>query len=48
MVVPVINEDGNLLGVFDIDSNAPAAFDDVDAHGVEAIAVLFVLYRSVG
>jgi len=37
IVVPVFGPDGALVGVFDIDSTAYAAFDEVDAAGLEAI-----------
>lgn len=37
LVVPVFDEAGNLLAVFDIDSDQPAAFDTIDQAGVEAI-----------
>ena len=37
IVVPVRNGAGRLIGVLDIDSDAPAAFDDRDAAGLEAI-----------
>lgn len=32
LVLPVKDTTGRLIGVFDIDSNQPAAFDDEDAH----------------
>jgi L-methionine (R)-S-oxide reductase len=37
LVVPVFDSGGALIAVFDIDSDRPAAFDGVDAAGVEAI-----------
>jgi len=37
LVVPVCTPDGNLRGVLDIDSDHPAAFDEVDAAAVEAL-----------
>ena len=37
IVLPVWNGAGELLGVFDIDSNQPDAFDDTDAAGLAAI-----------
>ncbi|WP_323803838.1 GAF domain-containing protein [Sulfitobacter litoralis] len=37
IVLPVWNGKGELLGVFDIDSNQPAAFDQTDA---DALAVI--------
>lgn len=37
LVVPVFDEAGNLLAVFDIDSDQLAAFDAIDQAGVEAI-----------
>lgn len=30
IVVPILNEKGEVLAVFDVDSNAPAAFDAID------------------
>lgn len=37
VVLPVFNKHGTLLGVFDIDSNQPAAFDQADADALAAI-----------
>lgn len=35
LVVPVLTPDGRLLAVLDVDSNAPAAFDEVDQRELE-------------
>jgi L-methionine (R)-S-oxide reductase len=37
IVVPVIAPGGRLLGVLDVDSNQPAAFNDVDQRHLEAL-----------
>ncbi len=37
IVAPVFGPGGALLGVFDVDSTEPAAFDEVDAAGIERI-----------
>lgn len=37
IVLPVFARDGRLIGVLDVDSDAPAAFDDTDAAALEAI-----------
>lgn len=37
IVVPVIDPEGTLLAVLDIDSDAPAAFDEADQEGLEMI-----------
>ncbi len=37
IVVPVFDPAGNLLAVFDVDSDQPAAFDVVDQQGIETI-----------
>lgn len=37
IVVPVFDAEGALAGVLDVDSTQTAAFDDVDASGLEAI-----------
>jgi GAF domain-containing protein len=37
IVVPVLRPDGSLLGVFDVDSALPAAFDEEDGAGLEPI-----------
>lgn len=37
LVVPVVTPDGRLIAVLDVDSNAPAAFDDVDQRELEAL-----------
>lgn len=41
LVVPLI-QDGELLGVFDLDSPVPARFDDADQAGIEAIAAVLL------
>ena len=41
LVVPLVL-DGELLGVFDLDSPEPERFDVDDQHGLEAIAAAFV------
>jgi L-methionine (R)-S-oxide reductase len=37
IVVPVFDKAGRLIAVFDVDSEAPAAFDETDAHGLVTI-----------
>ena len=37
IVVPVCGEDGSLLAVLDVDSDLPAAFDEVDREALEAL-----------
>ena len=37
IVVPVFDKFGRLIAVFDVDSTQPAAFDAIDARGLEAI-----------
>jgi L-methionine (R)-S-oxide reductase len=37
IVVPVVTADGQLLAVLDVDSDEPAAFDEVDRKNLEAI-----------
>ena len=37
LVLPVRNAAGTLLGVFDIDSDQPGAFDETDAAGLQLI-----------
>ncbi len=37
IVVPVLTPSGALLGVLDVDSNAPAAFDAIDQRELEAL-----------
>ena len=37
IVVPVFNADGQLIAVFDVDSDQPAAFDEVDQVWLEQI-----------
>ena len=42
LVVPLVDDAGNLIGVFDLDSPAHARFSVEDQHGLEAIARAFV------
>lgn len=37
IVLPVFARDGRLIGVLDVDSDAPAAFEETDAAALEAI-----------
>ncbi len=37
VVVPVVDRTGRLIAVLDVDSDRPAAFDETDAQGIEAI-----------
>ena len=37
MVVPVINKEGKLIAVFDVDSSATGSFDEIDQHYVEQL-----------
>jgi GAF domain-containing protein len=37
VVVPVVDRDGRLIAVFDVDSEAPGAFDGADAEWLERI-----------
>ena len=46
IVMPVYAPDGELVAVLDIDSHQPAAFDEEDRQGLEAIAER--LRRSLG
>ena len=42
VVVPLVDGDGNLIGVFDLDSPSPARFDADDQAGLERIAGTFM------
>jgi GAF domain-containing protein len=44
LVVPVRGRDGALVAVLDLDSRRPAAFDEEDRAGVEAVAHLLERY----
>lgn len=37
IVVPVMNDKGELLAVFDVDSTLPASFDEIDQSHLEAL-----------
>ena len=37
IVVPVFDRAGQLIAVFDVDSDKPAAFDEIDQQGLETI-----------
>lgn len=37
IVVPVLGPDGGVIAVLDVDSNAPAAFDEVDQRALEEL-----------
>ncbi|KAK9813058.1 hypothetical protein WJX72_008218 [[Myrmecia] bisecta] len=40
IVVPILDERGDVIGVLDVDSNDPAAFNEVDQQGLEALCKL--------
>ncbi|CAM4499849.1 GAF domain-containing protein [Nocardia ninae] len=41
VVIPLVHN-GELIGVFDLDSPEPERFDDIDQHGLESIAQAFI------
>lgn len=42
VVVPIVSNDGRLLGVLDLDSPLRGRFDDEDARGLERLVAVFV------
>lgn len=42
IVVPLVDGDGALIGVFDVDSPTPGRFDDEDRRGMEALCAAFM------
>ena len=46
IVVPVLDADGNLLAVFDVDSEHAATFDDEDARGLARLLGWFARRRN--
>jgi L-methionine (R)-S-oxide reductase len=40
IVVPVLRPDGRVLAVLDVDSDAPAAFDEIDQRALEALCAM--------
>lgn len=46
IVVPLIDLDGTLLGVFDVDSPLPDRFDEDDRIGMEALCKVFMEIRT--
>ena len=38
IVIPIFDATGEVIAVLDIDSDAPAAFTEIDAHALEAIS----------
>lgn len=40
IVVPVLTPEGAVLAVLDVDSNAPAAFDEVDREALESLCAM--------
>jgi GAF domain-containing protein len=43
IVVPVFDAQGELIAVFDVDSERPGAFDERDAEGLESLMRIFTL-----
>ena len=41
-MIPIIHQNGAILGVLDIDSDFPAAFDEVDQRALESICRLLI------
>ena len=42
LVVPLVDANGGLVGVFDLDSPEPGRFDPDDQAGIEAIARIYI------
>lgn len=40
IVVPIVDPEGSLIAVLDLDSHTPAAFDEADREGLEQVATL--------
>jgi L-methionine (R)-S-oxide reductase len=41
-VVPLVKTDGNLLGVWDVDSPVINRFDEEDRNGMQALCAVFM------
>lgn len=46
LVVPVFGKDGEVIGVFDLDSPLPGRFDAVDAEGIESLVRILEQSRA--
>jgi len=46
LVVPIFSADGEVIGVFDLDSPLPGRFDAVDAEGIESLVRLLEKTRA--
>jgi L-methionine (R)-S-oxide reductase len=46
IALPVLDARGNLIAVFDVDSQTPGTFDDADARGLERILARFARAAS--
>ena len=42
IVVPIVNDDGELIAVLDIDSDTPATFDEIDETNLQRINKYFL------
>jgi GAF domain-containing protein len=47
IVVPVLDDGGDLVAVLDLDSHQPAAFDEADREGLEAVVALLARHLPV-
>jgi GAF domain-containing protein len=47
IVVPVLDDGGDLVAVLDLDSHQPAAFDEPDREGLEAVVALLARHLPV-
>lgn len=47
IVIPVVSQEGRLIGVLDLDSPLPGRFDAEDQAGLEALVVVFVAATEV-
>ena len=46
LVVPIFGKDGEVIGVFDLDSPLPGRFDAVDAEGIESLVRILEQSRA--
>lgn len=42
IVIPIKDNEGNIIGVLDIDSDSPNSFDEIDAHYLEEMLLFLV------